>query len=132
MKITNYIAGILMEADGATVKKFISDNGGSTIDKVYLTRGPNGKPFLYRYGSIVKNSSIVYFGTMEYGKVAGHPEFYISWSKVSSANKISSGAIDVITNEDAAKLLADIGVGGKIPPTPGVNAKPLPAYEVKK
>ena len=132
MKITEYIANLLMESDGATVKEFISRNGGSTIGKVYLTKGPNGKPFLYRYDKIVKNSSIVYFGTMEFGKIVNDREFYISWSKLSSTNKISPGSLDVITNADAARLLADIGVTGKIPETPGINAKPLPAYEVRR
>lgn len=138
MILKNFEEFLNESLESERLDSFISDtfrnsNDNEVIGKLYLMKSPNGKPMLYRCDKLHKASSIYTFGIMEYGKVAGNPEFYISWNKRSSTGKISKLDISVINYETAKRLLDDISVNSNnIPKTLGINSKEISGYIIVK
>ena len=106
----------------------------ATMNKFYLVKAPNGKPLLFKYEKIVKNETIIVFGTLEYGKIIGQPEWYFRFSRLTTTNNIKDSTLLVIDTESAKKIMKELGIAGvdKIPVTKGLDKKDLPDYEVAK
>lgn len=135
MEIKNYAKNLIESVGSATEKlrTFVKDQFGGknpTMGKIYLMKSPRGRPMLFFTSKIVKGSSTFSFAELKWGKVVeggqNTEEWFLDWINISSTNKESHGALQVVTSETAAKMLKDIGISAdKIPKGGEFNAKPV-------
>lgn len=138
-KIKDYAKTIIEQASpGLMIDNYVRDVFNKTgqseiIGGTYLLKAPNGKPMFWIVGNVRGGKSKSAFATLEYGKIAGTPEFYLDWNILNTKKAIIRGRIEVLSTDEVKRIFKDLGItANKIPDTAGLNAKALPAYIVIK